>query len=248
MDLELITAAFPTDPVIDIALTHALLIAVADGRRSAALRVFRPGPTAAFGRLDALVPGFEHACARAREHGFTPLVRSVGGHAALFDESCIVLERVSREDDATSGLSARFEDQSLRVRAALASLGLDARTGALRGEYCAGAHSINVGGRFKVAGIAQRIISRGAATSAVVVAGGGPRLRAAIEAVYAALAIPVDASVAGALDEALPGLTVEQVAKRLQDAYTADARLVPRAPGTELLDAARALAERHRVP
>jgi hypothetical protein len=48
----------------------------------------------------------------------------------------------------------------------------------------------------------------------VVVAGGGPALRAALAAVYAALAIDVDPAVAGALDEALPGVAVEQVAAR----------------------------------
>jgi octanoyl-[GcvH]:protein N-octanoyltransferase len=248
MTLELITVASPDDPVLDIALTHALLVDVAGGRRPAALRIFRPGPTAAFGRLDALAPGFGRACATARAHGLTPLVRSVGGHAALFGESCVVLEHITRERDATAGLTARFEYQSRRVREALASLGVDARIGELPGEYCAGQHSVNVGGRVKVAGIAQRIVKHGAATSAVVVVTGGPRLRAAIGAVYAELAIAVEPATAGALDEALPGLAVEQVAERLQDAYTADARLVPRAPGSELLDAARALAERHRVP
>jgi hypothetical protein len=65
MTLELITAAFPEDPVLDIALSHALLLEVAGGRRASALRVFRPGPTAAFGRLDALAPGFGRVQSRA---------------------------------------------------------------------------------------------------------------------------------------------------------------------------------------
>jgi len=248
MTLELITAAFPEDPVLDIALSHALLLEVAGGRSASALRVFRPGPTAAFGRLDALAPGFGRACAIARELGFTPLVRSVGGHAALFDASSVVLEHVTRERDATAGLTARFEDQSRRVRDALAALGAEARVGELPGEYCAGAHSVNVGGRFKVAGIAQRIVRHGAATSAVVVTAGGPALRTAIEAVYAALEIPVVPDRAGALDEALPGLEAEHVARGLQHAYAADRRLEPRALDRGLLDAARALLPRHRVP
>jgi len=246
--LELITASFPADPVLDIALTHALLLAVAAGRRAPALRIFRPGATAAFGRLDALAPRFERACATAREHGYTPIVRSVGGHAALFDESCVVLEHISRERDATAGLTARFEDQSRRVGAALAALGVDARVGELPGEYCAGAHSINAGGRVKLAGIAQRLVKRGAATSAVVVAGGGPALRAAIEAVYVELAIAVDPAVAGALDELVPGVTAERVGHALRDSYAVDLRLAPRTLDAGLLDAARALAPRHRVP
>ncbi|HKH17876.1 MAG TPA: hypothetical protein VKA57_10150 [Solirubrobacteraceae bacterium] len=245
---ELLTAAFPADPVLDIALSHALLADVARGRRAPALRIFRPGPTAAFGRLDALRPGFGRACSLAIEHGLTPVLRSVGGHAAVFDERCVVVEHATHEADATAGLQARFDDQSRRVREALASLGADARVGELAGEYCAGAHSVNVGGRVKIAGIAQRIVRHGAATSAVVVAGGGPQLRAAVGSIYAALGLPVDAATAGALDEELPGVSAELVARRLYDAYAADRRLEPRDVDGELLEAARELAPRHRVP
>jgi octanoyl-[GcvH]:protein N-octanoyltransferase len=242
---ELIAAAFPADPVLDIALSHALLADVARGRRAATLRVFRPGPTAAFGRLDALLPGFERACAVARSLGLTPVLRSVGGHAAVFDERCVVVEHVTREADATAGLQARFEDQSGRVRDALASLGADARIGELAGEYCPGAHSVNVGGRVKVAGIAQRMVRHGAATSAVVVVGGGSELRAAVAAVYEALELPVDVATAGALDEELPGVDAERVARRLVGAYGAPE---PRELDAGLVAAARALVPRHSVP
>ena len=119
-------------------------------------------------------------------------------------------------------------------------LGADARIGELAGEYCAGAHSINVGGRIKVAGIAQRVVKHGAATSAVVVAGGGPALRAADRGRLRGTRIAVDPATAGALDEALPGLAVEQVAHGLQDAYAADRTLEPRALDASLIDAARA--------
>jgi octanoyl-[GcvH]:protein N-octanoyltransferase len=244
--VDLIAAAFPADPVLDIALSHALLVEVAAGRRPPALRVFRPGPTAAFGRLDALRPGFERACAIARERGLTPVLRSVGGHAAVFDERCIVVEHVVREDDATAGLQARFEEQSRRVRDALAALGADARIGELAGEYCPGPHSVNIGGRVKIAGIAQRMVRHGAATSAIVVAGGGPDLRAAIGPIYAALELPVDLATAGALDEQLPGVTAEEVARRLVAAYAVDPE--PREIDAALLDAARELVPRHRVP
>jgi octanoyl-[GcvH]:protein N-octanoyltransferase len=244
--VELLAAAFPADPVLDIALSHALLAEVAAGRRAPALRVFRPGPTAAFGRLDALRRGFPRACALARERGLTPVLRSVGGHAAVFDERCVVVEHVVREQDATAGLRARFEDQSRRVRDALATLGADARIGELAGEYCPGPHSVNVGGRVKIAGIAPRMVRHGAATSAIVVAGGGADVRAAIEPIYAALELPVDLATVGALDEELPGVTVEKVVERLVQAYDVDPE--PRELDAALLDAARELVPRHRVP
>jgi octanoyl-[GcvH]:protein N-octanoyltransferase len=237
------------DPVLDIAIAHALLVDVAAGRRPDALRVFRPGPTAAFGRLDALLPGFERASEAARDHGYTPVLRSAGGRAALFDEHCVVVERVTREPDAVAGLQARFEDQSARLRDALLALGADARIGELAGEYCPGAHSVHVAGRrgerVKVAGVAQRMVRHGATTAAVVVVGGGARLRAAIADVCGALELPVDVATAGALDEHVPGISVEAVERALLAAYGAERTFEPDAG---LLAAARALEARHRVP
>ena len=233
------------DPVLDIALAHALLVDVAAGRRPPALRIYRPGPTAAFGRLDALRPGFERASEAARDHGYTPLLRSAGGHAALFDERCVVVEHTTHERDATAGLQARFEDQSARIRDALRSLGADARIGELAGEYCPGEYSVNVGGHAKVAGVAQRMVRHGAATSAVVVVGGGARLRAAISDVYGALELPVDVASAGALDEHVPGVSAEDVERALREAY-GDRELFE--PDADLHAAARTLVPRHSVP
>jgi|SRR5215211_1878599 len=238
-------AGAPADPVLDIAVSHALLDRVAAGERRDALRIFLPAPTVALGRLDALRPGFARACAVASDLGFTPVLRSVGGHAAVFDSRSVVVEHFTHERDATAGLQARFEDQSRRVRSALASFGADARIGQLAGEYCAGEHSVNVGGRVKVAGIAQRVVRHGAMTSAIAVVTGGPELRSAIEAVYAALELPVDVATAGALDEEVAGVTVDAVAARLEAAY---GELEPRELDAELLAAARALVPRHRVP
>jgi octanoyl-[GcvH]:protein N-octanoyltransferase len=245
--LELYTDAFAGDPVLDIAVSHALLAEVASGRRAPALRLFRPGPTVAFGRLDALLPGYARACALARQHGLEPVLRSVGGHAAVFDERCVVVEHFTREHDAVAGLRTRFERQARLVRDALAALGADARIGQLPGEYCAGEHSVNAGGRVKLAGIAQRMVRHGALTSAIVVVAGGPELRALVAAIYAALDLAVDPATAGALDEELPGVTPERVVRVLRDAYAADARLEPRAIDAALLDAAGALTARHRV-
>jgi len=194
------------------------------------------------------MPGFPGACAAARRRGYAPVVRSAGGHAAVYDERCLVVEHVTREEDVTAGLQARFEAQSALLRDALAGLGADARIGALAGEYCAGEHSVNLGGRIKVAGIAQRAIRHGALTTAVVVAGGGVNLRAVIEQIYGALGLDVDPATAGALDDELPGVTVERVAHVVTDAYAGSADLRPVDVDAELLAAARALAPRHAAP
>jgi octanoyl-[GcvH]:protein N-octanoyltransferase len=247
LPLDLITDAAPDDPLLDIALTHALLRDVAAGRRPDALRIFRPGPTLAFGRLDALLPGFGEASAAARRRGYTPVVRSAGGHAAVYDRDCLVVEHVTHEEDVTARLQDRFDEQSALLRDALAELGADARVGELPGEYCAGAHSIHLGGRIKVVGIAQRAVRHGALTTAVVVVGGGEGLRYVIAEVYGALGLAVDPARAGALDDELPGVGVDRVERAIRDAYARAAPLTPTEPDEELRAAARALAPRHEV-
>jgi octanoyl-[GcvH]:protein N-octanoyltransferase len=243
--LAWIAAANPADPVLDVALSHALLQAVAAGRHPDAVRVFAPGPAVAFGRLDALRPGFGAACAIAREHGRTPLVRSVGGHAAVYDQQCLVIEHIAATADMAAGLQERFAEHSGRLRGVLADLGVDARVGAVGGEYCPGRYSVNAGGRVKLAGLAQRAIRGAALISAVLVVGGGAGLRAVVAPVYAALDLDVDAATAGALDEVLPGVTVDTAADRVRDAYAAVWRLEPHEPDAGLLAAARALVPRH---
>jgi lipoate-protein ligase A len=239
--LDLITSAVPDDPVLDIAVTHALLRAVAARRRGPAVRVFRPGPTVAFGRLDALRDGFAAARDAARRHGHTPVIRPAGGHAAVYDPRSVVVEHVTAEADATAGLQERFAAQSALLRGVLAGLGLDARIGELRGEYCAGAHSINLGGRLKVVGIAQRAIRGAALTTAVVTVEDGPHLRAVIDDVYVALGLDIVPATAGTVDEMLPGITAARVADLVAAAY----RGTPAPLDDDLLAAARALVARH---
>jgi octanoyl-[GcvH]:protein N-octanoyltransferase len=174
-----------------------------------------------------------------------PVVRSAGGHAAVYDADCLVVEHVTHADDVTAGLQERFEAQSELLRDALAELGADARIGELPGEYCAGGHSVNLGGRIKVAGIAQRAVRHGALTTAVVVVGGGERLRAAIADVYGALGLAVDPARAGALDDELAGVSVERVAEAVRAGYGPLTRV---AVDEQLHAAARTLAPRHDVP
>jgi octanoyl-[GcvH]:protein N-octanoyltransferase len=198
----------------------------------------------AFGRLDALRPGFAAACATARRHGYTPVVRPAGGHAAVYDERAVVVEHVTAEADVTAGLQARFEHQSARLREVLEGLGLDARIGELRGEYCAGRHSINLESRLKVVGIAQRAIRGAALTTAVITVQDGARLRAVIADVYAALELDVDPAAAGTIDELLPAITAARVAELVAAAYGG----APAPLDGELLAAARELVPRHVAP
>lgn len=246
--LDLITEDRAEEPLLDAAISAALLHAVGAGARGDALRIFRPGATLAFGRLDARADGFAAACAAARARGYEPLVRSAGGHAAAYDRESLVIEHVVHEPGAMATLQPRFAAHARRLRDALRSLGADARIGELPGEYCPGQFSVNVAGHVKVAGVAQRVIKDAALTTAVLVVGRGAPLRGAIAAVYEALAIPIDPTTAGSLDETLPAVTTAAAEAAVRATFAAEYRLLPAALDAALLDAARERVAHHRPP
>lgn len=242
---ELMTVGLPREPGMDMALSQALLRAVARGDRAPLTRIYRPGATVAFGRRDRFRPGFREASAVARELGFAPLLRDAGGLAAPYDEQSVIVDRFSVEHDITHGVRERFDAMAAAVADVLRGLGLDARVGAVPGEYCPGEHSVNIAGTLKVAGAAQRVVRGAAMVSVVLVVGSGERLREAVARVYEALGLPVDAPVTGSLRDVVPALAVDDVIAALRAAFAPAALEVE--PDAGLLDAARALIVRHLV-
>ena len=238
--------AFPEDPALDLAVGHALLAQVAADRSEPVLRLYRPGPTVAFGRLDALLPGYAAAAEAAREHGFEPVLRSPGGHAAAYDAGSLCLEHVTPQPHAYDGLQERFEDAAGRIAAALRSLGADARIGEVPGEYCPGRFSVHAGG-VKIAGTAQRAVRGAALLGVSLVVTGGDRVRAVLRDVNAALGLEWDERTAGALEDVLPGVTVEDVEAALLRAYGADGRAAGTL-GEATITRARGLVDHHRLP
>ncbi len=200
----LVTEAHPEHPALDMALTGALLTAVARGEAADTIRVLRPGPTLAFGRLDRTRDGFARACRVAADHGREPVLRWGGGHAAAYDRDCVLVELIRREARVIGGLEQRFQDMAAFVAEGLEPLGVALELGELPGEYCPGRFSLHLPDGPKVAGIAQRIVRGASLTTAVIVVDGGDRLRTAIAAVYAALGLTVDAITAGALSDSHP--------------------------------------------
>ena len=106
-------------------------------------------------------------------------------------------------------------------------LGVDARLGAVPGEYCPGAHSVNARGTEKLVGTAQRMVPGAWLFSSLVVVGDEDRLR------------PVSREV--------PGLDVDTVEAAVVDAYRAEAPATPLPVDGSLLAMARSVVEQHRV-
>lgn len=235
------------DPALDLALAPALLQRVATGARLPLVRVYRPWPTVAFGRRDSFLPGFADAVAAAQRHGFTPVIRSAGGRAAAYHEECLVIEEIIAADDATSGIQARFADEAESQARALRGLGVDARVGAVPGEYCPGEFSVNARGETKLIGAAQRIIRGAWLFSSVVVAGGSGRVRTVLEEVYAALGLDWNPASTGAIADERPEVGVGEVEGALVTGLKGRYRLTQTQFSADDLAAARDLLDRHRV-
>jgi octanoyl-[GcvH]:protein N-octanoyltransferase len=247
--VRLVRQGFPDDPALDVAVGHALLERAARGEVGPTLRAYRPGPTVAFGRLDRLRPGFGAAVAVARRHGFEPVLRQPGGHAAAYDSGALCLDVVRPEAEAIPALQPRFAEAADLLADARRTVGVDARVGEVPGEYCPGAWTVNAGGRVKLAGTAQRVVRGGSLLGAVVLVGGGARVRAVLEDVYAALAIDWDPATAGAADDDVPGLSVDAVEHAVLDAYAVreDGPLGEGALDDATVARARELAAGHRL-
>jgi len=147
MYLRVILDSYPGDPALDTAVSRALLMRVAAGELPETLRLARPGPIVAFGKLDVVGPGYGEAVRAARAGGFEGIERLAGGRAAVFHEGTVSFSHAIPDSDPRSGVRPRFDAIAARVAGALRALGVDARVGEVPGEYCPGSHSVSAGGR-----------------------------------------------------------------------------------------------------
>ena len=215
----------PRPPALEAAVSHALLLGVAAGRLGPTLRTYRPAPTVAFGKLDALRPGYARAARAAAERGFTPILRAPGGHAAAYDPGTVGFDLVVPNETLFAGLQEVFASTSEALALALSGLGVDARVGEVPGEYCRGDYTVNARGRTKLVGTAQRAIRGASLLGGFVTATGSARLREILIPVYEELELAWDPATLGAVEDEVPGTGVDAVEQAVV------AALVP--PGTE---------------
>ncbi|MGY4768649.1 lipoate--protein ligase family protein [Kribbella sp. CWNU-51] len=233
------------DRASELAVGHALVRRVSAGELEEALRVYRPsGPVVVFGRRDTRLPGFGAAVRAARAAGFEPLVRAVGGRPVAYTDQALVVDHVKHERLAPDGMETRFKQYGALYADVLQTLGIDARVGAVPGEYCPGAHSVNARGVVKLVGTGQRVVPNGWLFSALIVVGDDARLQPLLADVYRHLELPFDPASVGSLSTEVPGLTVETVERQLLEAYGATD---PQALDDATLELAKSLAADHRV-
>jgi len=243
--VQLVRSGPAGSAALELAVSHALLTRVAAGELPPTLRIYRPAPTVAFGKLDTLRAGYGRALEAARAHGYEPVLRLPGGHAAAYHSASLALDVVYALEDPVVGTHDRFREEGERLAGALRTLGVDARVGEVPGEYCPGEYSVNARGQVKLVGTAQRLIRGGALLGASVIVGDGPGIRAVLDDVYAALEFPWDARTAGAVDEEVSGVGLEDVERALIASFGAG--LEPAALDDETLALARRLEPQRRV-
>ena len=246
--LRLLTASFPEDPALDTALSRALMLRVGSGELPETLRIARPGAIVAFGKRDAVSPGYAEAVAAARAGGFEAIERLAGGRAAVFHEDTISFALALSDPDPRRRVNERFEATAQLIADALGGLGVDARVGEVPGEYCPGAHSVSAAGRRKIMGVGQRLVAGGAHVGGVVVVDGADRVRDILVPVYAALGLPWRPDTTGSVAAEVPGVTWEGVADSITAQYAARYELEPAELDEDTLTLARSLAPRHLSP
>jgi octanoyl-[GcvH]:protein N-octanoyltransferase len=204
----------PRSGEADVRYVRERLVAVRDGA-PAELDIMCPPPTAAFGARDALLPGYPHACADLEALGFSPMVRPVGGHLAVYDDAALVVHLTAPHPAARDYITARFKAFAGVLVSSLSAFGVDARVGAVPGEYCEGAFSVNRSGCVKLAGTGQRVARGGYAFSAVVSVCESGSVRRALEIGYAALGLDLRPETVGCLADTAPAVTVDDARREI---------------------------------
>jgi lipoate-protein ligase A len=227
-------AAFPGRAAFDVAVSRALLRDVARGRAPETLRLYRPDAVMAFSTTDLRRPGFGEALAAARGVGFDAALRLAGGSAAVFHPQTLAFAWCTPEAEPRDGIRARFERIAGLVIRALQGLGVDARVGAVPGEYCPGAYSVNAGGGRKLMGVGQRIVRGAAHVGGVIVVRDRALASRGLAPVYRALGLDYDPRATGCVEDEAPGATLEIVRDALlaEVARQREVLRVPLAPET----------------
>jgi octanoyl-[GcvH]:protein N-octanoyltransferase len=206
------------------------------------LRIARPGTTVAFAKRDAVAPGYDAAVHAAREHDYEATLRLAGGRAAVFHDGTMEIGHALPDDEPRVGIHERFERTAARLARALARLGVDARVGEVRGEYCPGRYSVNARGAAKLAGIGQRVVGGGSHTGVVLVVEGEDRINAVLRPVYAALGLDWEPATTGSVRGEAPSATWDDVSDAIVTEYAQEYEV-----DAETLELADSLAPEHRI-
>jgi len=245
--ISLYTESFAGRAAYDTGVSRALLHAAARGEAREALRLHVPPEVVAFSVLDRARPGFREAVSAARADGWGAILRLAGGRAAVFHRETIAFAWCVPDPEPRGSIALRFDWTAGVIARALESLGVDARVGAVPGEYCPGDHSVNARGARKLMGVGQRLVKGAAHVGGVIVVCDSTRVREALVPVYAAMGVDWDPATVGAVADEVPGVTREDVLAALQRELEREAELIPERLDARWLAEAEKLASEHEI-
>ena len=222
-----------------LAAIEAIGQRVSDGREPETLRIYRPAPTVSFAPRDVRAPGYPAARGAARAGAFATFERRSGGHAMAVHEQTIVVDWLIPDPSPRAHIHERFADTAALLADALDSLGVDARVGAVAGEFCSGRYSVNARGRTKLVGLSQRLHERAACVSAALIADGNDRVRGVLLPVYRALALPWNPQTVGSVAAEVGSVSVDQAEEAIVAAFARQHRLVPASPAPDATPSGR---------
>ncbi|MFB6252368.1 MAG: lipoate--protein ligase family protein [Halobellus sp.] len=167
-----------------------------------AVAVWRPGRYLRFGYRDTRQSGYEAAKTRAREAGFEPVERRVGGRAVATTATTVLFAVAEPGDaaDVRTGIGERYDTAVSSVRQALRNLGVAATRGEPPETYCPGDHSLQCDG--KLVGLAQRVTTSGALVSGMLYVEDRDELADVLADVYAELGYDFDPTSVGTVADA----------------------------------------------
>jgi octanoyl-[GcvH]:protein N-octanoyltransferase len=238
----------PGGEATNLALGHVLARRAEREDSFEALHVYQPsGRAVVFGRRETRSPGFSAAVRAARDAGFEPLIRATGGRAVAYTDQSVVVHHVRHEEEPLGGHDDRFIEFGELLVGIMRTLGVEARLGAVPGEYCPGAHSVNARGEAKLVGTAQRVLRRAWLFASLVVVGDEEELRTVLTEVYSHLGEPFDPTSVGSLSAENPALGPAGVERALLTAFAGSTPALPVSALGDLLGEAARLADDLRV-
>lgn len=212
----------PVTPEEDVERVRQALVDLGNTSQGC-LRIYRARPTAAFAPRDLLMKTYPQTAEAMRSLGFMPVERRAGGQLAVYDESALVIDLVAPHPEPRLHVIERFAGFSGAIARALQTFGIDARTGAVPGEYCPGDYSVNAGGKVKIAGVAQRVNRLGYHLGAVISVEPSAPVLEAIMIAYRILGLPFEAPSFGTVTEVGGGIGF----KHLREALHAELMSLP---------------------
>ena len=205
-----------TDPIQDRELTARLLENADAGVPG--VRVWAPPRQVAFGRRDSRTSGYEHARRAAKQAGFAPIERSVGGRAVAYSGTTLAFAVAVPRDEHSGSIDDRYAAVDRVLRCALQDLGATVVSGEPAGSFCPGDHSVRVEGGGKLIGLAQRVRADAALVAGCLVptVADSTALSRVLTPTYDALAVDFDPTSVGSVEAAGGPVDTTSIARAVE--------------------------------